>query len=102
MRNYYGQELTSTTYNLARMNMILRGIPYRNFNIYNCLLYTSSNSIRRGCKKIVEENNIDISFDDEIFDGIIPKENTDTVLSSDATATHYWLYACLLYTSRCV
>ena len=35
MRNYYGQELTSTTYNLARMNMILRGIPYRNFNIYN-------------------------------------------------------------------
>lgn len=33
--NYYGQELTSTTYNLARMNMILRGIPYRRFNIYN-------------------------------------------------------------------
>ena len=27
--------MTSTTYNLARMNMILRGIPYRNFNIYN-------------------------------------------------------------------
>lgn len=35
VRNYYGQELTSTTYNLARMNMILRGVPYRNFNIYN-------------------------------------------------------------------
>ncbi len=35
VRNYYGQELTSTTYNLARMNMILRGIPYRNFEIYN-------------------------------------------------------------------
>lgn len=35
VRNYYGQELTSTTYNLARMNMILRGIPYRNFDIYN-------------------------------------------------------------------
>lgn len=52
-----------------------------------------SNSIRRGCKKIVEENSIDISFDDEIFDGIIPKENTDTALSSDATAIHYWLYA---------
>ncbi len=33
--NYYGQELTSTTYNLARMNMILRGIPYQNFQIYN-------------------------------------------------------------------
>jgi type I restriction enzyme M protein len=35
VRLYYGQELTSTTYNLARMNMILRGIPYRNFSIYN-------------------------------------------------------------------
>ena len=35
VRHYYGQELTSTTYNLARMNMILRGIPYRNFEIYN-------------------------------------------------------------------
>lgn len=35
VRLYYGQELTSTTYNLARMNMILRGIPYRNFNIFN-------------------------------------------------------------------
>ena len=35
VRNYYGQELTSTTYNLARMNMILRGIRYKNFNIYN-------------------------------------------------------------------
>lgn len=35
VRNYYGQELTSTTYNLARMNMILRGIPYQNFRIFN-------------------------------------------------------------------
>ncbi len=35
VRLYYGQELTSTTYNLARMNMILRGIPYRNFEIFN-------------------------------------------------------------------
>ena len=31
VRNYYGQHLIFTTYNLARMNMILRGIPYRNF-----------------------------------------------------------------------
>lgn len=32
---YYGQELTSTTYNLARMNMILHGIDYKNFSIIN-------------------------------------------------------------------
>lgn len=32
---YYGQELTSTTYNLARMNMMLHGIPYQRFDIRN-------------------------------------------------------------------
>lgn len=32
---YFGQELTSTTYNLARMNMLLHGIPYQYFHIAN-------------------------------------------------------------------
>jgi type I restriction enzyme M protein len=31
--NYYGQELNRTTYNLARMNMIMHGIHYRKFDI---------------------------------------------------------------------
>lgn len=30
---YYGQELNRTTYNLARMNMILHGVHYRNFDL---------------------------------------------------------------------
>lgn len=30
---FYGQELNRTTYNLARMNMILHGVSYRDFNI---------------------------------------------------------------------
>lgn len=32
---YYGQELNSTTYNLARMNMLLHGISFRHFDIKN-------------------------------------------------------------------
>jgi len=32
---FYGQELTRTTYNLARMNMILHGVHYRDFNLKN-------------------------------------------------------------------
>ena len=32
---FYGQELTSTTYNLARMNMLLHDIDYTNFDIKN-------------------------------------------------------------------
>lgn len=31
--NFYGQEMNRTTYNLARMNMILHGIHYRKFDI---------------------------------------------------------------------
>ncbi len=31
--NFYGQELNRTTYNLARMNMILHDVHYRKFNI---------------------------------------------------------------------
>ena len=30
---YYGQEMNNTTYNLCRMNMILHGIHYKQFNI---------------------------------------------------------------------
>ena len=31
--DFYGQELNQTTYNLARMNMILHGVKYNQFNI---------------------------------------------------------------------
>ena len=31
----YGQESNITTYNLARMNMLLHGVKYSNFNIYH-------------------------------------------------------------------
>lgn len=35
VRKFYGQELTSTTYNLARMNMLLHDVSYQNFDIEN-------------------------------------------------------------------
>ena len=35
VRKFYGQELTSTTYNLARMNMLLHDVNYTNFDIKN-------------------------------------------------------------------
>lgn len=33
VKNYYGQELNPTTYNLGRMNMILHGVHFDNFSI---------------------------------------------------------------------
>jgi type I restriction enzyme M protein len=35
VRKFYGQEFTSTTYNLARMNMMLHDVSYQNFDIKN-------------------------------------------------------------------
>lgn len=52
-----------------------------------------SSSVRRGCAKIVNENQIDIAFDESIFEGIIPKQTTDAALTTDASAARYWLYA---------
>ena len=31
---FYGQENNPTTYNLARMNMLMHGVDYQNFDIY--------------------------------------------------------------------
>ena len=33
--HFYSQELNSTTYNLNRMNMLLHGVPYRQFTAFN-------------------------------------------------------------------
>ena len=52
-----------------------------------------STSVRRGCIKIVKENNLEIAFDESIFDGIIPKQTTDTALSNDESAVRYWIYS---------
>ncbi|UTH14826.1 type I restriction-modification system subunit M [Macrococcus equipercicus] len=35
VRHYYGQELNSTTYNLARMNMLLHDVNFNAFTIHN-------------------------------------------------------------------
>lgn len=52
-----------------------------------------STSIRRGCSKVVKDNDLDIVFDESIFDGIIPKQTTDNALTVDDSAVRYWLYA---------
>lgn len=50
-------------------------------------------SVRRGCMKVARDNGLDIAFDESIFDGIIPKEASDTTLTADTKTVHYWLYA---------
>lgn len=45
VRQYFGQELTAATYNLARMNMMLHGIDFTNFRIVNCNTITNDEEL---------------------------------------------------------
>ena len=35
VNHYYGQEMNGTTYNLMRQNMLMHGVPYKEFTVYN-------------------------------------------------------------------
>jgi len=53
-----------------------------------------SNSICRGCRKIVADNKIEnIPFYDYIFDGIIPKKNATDAVLMDNNAVRFWIYS---------
>ncbi len=77
--DYYGQELNPTTYNLARMNMILHGIHYRNFDI------------RHG------DTLMDDKFGDKQFEVVVAnppfsanwKSNADPTLATDERFSQY-------------
>lgn len=79
-------------YGKERMINALKA-TYENIKYYYEQTGNKSTSIRRGCKKVVKEHNLDMDFSENIFEGIIPKESTDTALTVDDTAVRYWLYA---------
>jgi len=64
-----------------------------NIKYYYAQTGSKSMSVCRGCLKIVADTGLSIPFDDGIFDGIIPKQNSDTTLTADTQTVHYWLYA---------
>lgn len=66
---------------------------HENITYYYEQAGNKSNSIRRGCTKVAKDNNIDMDFSEKMFEGIIPKESSDTALTVDDTAVRYWLYA---------
>lgn len=79
-------------YGKERMVNALKA-THENITYYYEQTGNKSNSIRRGCTKVAKDNNIDMDFSEKMFEGIIPKESSDTVLTVDDTAVRYWLYA---------
>ena len=51
-----------------------------------------SKSFCKGCTKIAQKYGFDISFDDSIFNGIIPKQSTADDVLLDKPTTKYWVY----------
>lgn len=79
-------------YGKERMVNALKA-TYENIKYYYEQTGNKSNSIRRGCTKVANENDIGMDFGEKMFEGIIPKESSDTALTVDDTAIRYWLYA---------
>lgn len=79
-------------YGVERMANALNA-TFENIVYYYEQTGNKSNSIRRGCTKVAKGYGIDINFDEKMFDGIIPKESSDSTLKADDTAVRYWLYA---------
>lgn len=88
-----------TDYGIDRMKNALYA-TLENVRYYYEQTGNKSNSIRRCCKKLAAENDIDISFGEDIFEGIIPKETTDSALVSDRSSVHFWIYSAGLNSSN--
>ncbi|MDA2273466.1 type I restriction-modification system subunit M [Bacillus thuringiensis] len=60
---YYGQELSTTTYNLARMNMIIHDIPYQKFDIKNADTLLNPYHIEKRFEAVVAVPTIGVKWD---------------------------------------
>lgn len=53
-----------------------------------------SNCMRKCCQQLADENGFDLSFGEDMFDGITPKKNTSSALADDdVDSTRYWIYS---------
>lgn len=48
VHHYYAQEKTGTTYNLLRMNLIMHGVDYKKFSVFNADTLTTDNFYENG------------------------------------------------------
>lgn len=53
-----------------------------------------SNCMRKYCQKISDSNNFDLSFGEDMFNGITPQKSTGSALADDDVKTvRYWIYS---------
>ncbi len=80
----YGKEKMLSAFSSTRENIIYYYMHSAN----------KSNCMRKFCQKLADENGIEISFGDEMFEGITPKNKETSALADDVAETvHYWIYS---------
>ncbi len=80
----YGKERMFNALNATRENILY---------YYNGTS-NKSNCMRKCCQQLVDENDIDLSFEEDMFEGIVSKKATSSALAdNDVSSVHYWLYA---------
>lgn len=53
-----------------------------------------SNCMRKCCQQLADEKGFDLSFGEDMFEGITPKKNTSSALADDdVDSTRYWIYS---------
>ena len=53
-----------------------------------------SNCMRKCCQQLADENEFDLSFGEDIFEGIVPKKNkTSGLADDDVENVRYWIYS---------
>ena len=80
----YGKEKLTNALTATRDNIIY----------YYGQTSNKSNCMRKSCQQLADENGVDISFGDEIFEGVTPKKQTTSALADDDVDTvRYWIYS---------
>ena len=80
----YGSEKMTNALVATRENIIY----------YYAQTGNKSNCMRKCCQKLCDENGIELSFGEDMFEGIIPKKNNaSTLADDDVDSTRYWIYS---------
>ena len=67
--HYYAQELNGSTYNLLRMNLLMHGVPYKEFTTYN----DDTLRVDNFDKKKTEQFTVQVSNPRTVSNGLLPK-----------------------------
>ena len=80
-------------YGMERMRNAITA-TWENIAYYYGKTGNKSNCLRKCCQQISDKNGFDLSFDESMFNGIIPdKDNSSALADNDVDSVRYWIYS---------